>query len=59
MNGSAEGRRSAQLLLLVLSGAVFLLEIVPNLVGGGYGYFIAELYYIACSDRLALGYVGS
>jgi 4-amino-4-deoxy-L-arabinose transferase-like glycosyltransferase len=48
--------RRAHLYLAALSGIVFLLEIVPNLFGG-YGYFIDEFYYIACSKRLALGYV--
>ena len=37
-----------------LSGAKFLLHI---LTARGYGYFRDELYYIACSDRLAFGYV--
>jgi hypothetical protein len=48
--------RSTHLLLAALSGALLLLEIVPNLFGG-YGYFIDEFYYIACSARLAPGYV--
>jgi hypothetical protein len=33
-----------------------LLYLVTN-VSGGYGYFRDELYYIACSDHLDLGYV--
>jgi 4-amino-4-deoxy-L-arabinose transferase-like glycosyltransferase len=56
MTTESGSSRRADLLLVFLSGALFLLEIVPNLFGG-YGYFIDELYYIACSDRLALGYV--
>jgi hypothetical protein len=34
----------------------FLSQLVPNLFGG-YGYFIDELYYLACARRLAWGYV--
>ena len=43
-------------LLVALAGITFLIQIVPNLFGG-YGYFIDEFYYIACSERLAAGYV--
>ena len=43
-------------LLLSIAGAAFLLQIIPNLFGG-YGYFIDELYYIACARRLDFGYV--
>jgi hypothetical protein len=32
------------------------MEFVPNALDG-YGYFIDELYYIACAKRLAFGYV--
>ena len=41
------------------AGAAALLQIAATLVGQrfGYGYFIDELYYIACAKRLALGYV--
>ncbi|HEY9045398.1 MAG TPA: glycosyltransferase family 39 protein [Ohtaekwangia sp.] len=35
---------------------VFLLHLIVNL-NGGYGFFRDELYYIACSDHLAWGYV--
>lgn len=55
-NEAAESASHPQRLLLALAGAAFLLEIVPSLLGG-YGYFIDELYYVACSERLALGYV--
>ena len=43
-------------LLLSIAGAAFALQIVPNFFGG-YGYFIDELYYIACARRLDFGYV--
>ena len=35
-------------LLLSIAGAAFVFQILPNLFGG-YGYFIDELYYIACA----------
>jgi hypothetical protein len=40
--------------LLALSALTLLLHAV---VGARYGYFRDELYYLACSDRLAWGYV--
>ncbi len=43
-------------MLLGLAGTYFLLEWLPAFAGT-YGYFIDELYYLACSERLALGYV--
>jgi len=48
--------RRANLLLLGLASVYFLLEWIPSFFGP-YGYFIDELYYIACSEHLALGYV--
>jgi hypothetical protein len=39
-----------------VAGVALLAQIVPNLLGG-YGYFIDELYYLACARRLAWGYV--
>ncbi len=44
---------------LVLSGLSFALFLYLMLTAAfsGYGYFIDELYYIACSKRLAFGYV--
>jgi hypothetical protein len=43
-----------RILLGVLSFAAFLLHAIFN---GRYGYFIDELYYLACSHHLAWGYV--
>jgi len=48
--------RRVNLLLAALGSAAFAIHWVPNLIDG-YGYFIDELYYIACSGRLAWGYV--
>lgn len=45
---------SATALLLGLAFAKVLLHCLTN---GNYGYFRDELYYIACSDHLAWGYV--
>ncbi len=42
--------------LAIMATIYFLVEFVPNLKDG-YGYFIDELYYLACAKRLALGYV--
>ncbi len=49
-------RRTENLLLAALGSVAFLLQWVPNLIDG-YGYFIDEFYYIACTERLAWGYV--
>jgi len=40
--------------LLTLAAAKLLLHFLTN---GNYGYFIDELYYIACSEHLDFGYV--
>ena len=40
--------------LIVLPGLKLLIHLVTS---GGYGYFRDEFYYIACSERLAFGYV--
>lgn len=40
----------------ILALAAFLLFLLPGILGP-YGFFIDELYYIACSKRLAWGYV--
>ncbi|HUL34224.1 MAG TPA: glycosyltransferase family 39 protein [Candidatus Eisenbacteria bacterium] len=41
----------------LLGGLAFLLFAAHLLVGGRYGYFVDELYYLACSHHLAWGYV--
>ncbi len=43
-------------LLAGLALGAFALQMTVNLMGG-YGYFIDELYYVACAKRLAWGYV--
>lgn len=48
--------RQANSILLGLAGVYFLLEWAPTFAGI-YGYFIDELYYIACSKHLDFGYV--
>jgi len=51
--------RSAKIELLILSGLSFGLFLYLMIAGAlsSYGYFIDEFYYIACSKRLAFGYV--
>ena len=47
-------------LLLALAGVAFAFQIIPDLdldVFSGYGYFIDELYYMACARRFDFGYV--
>jgi hypothetical protein len=48
--------RRANVILSSLALVYFLLEWIPSFLGT-YGYFIDELYYVACSERLAFGYV--
>jgi 4-amino-4-deoxy-L-arabinose transferase-like glycosyltransferase len=43
--------------VLLLLGAAFSLLVLAPSFSGRYGLFIDELYYVACSERLALGYV--
>jgi len=43
-------------LLLILAMTKLVLHFVTN-IWGGYGYFRDELYYIACSEHLDIGYV--
>ena len=45
-----------KLAVAVIALACFLLHFITNL-NGAYGFFRDELYYIACSDHLAWGYV--
>ena len=45
---------SADAAVLILSSAAFLLHLYA---GANYGYFVDELYYLACSRHLAWGYV--
>jgi dolichyl-phosphate-mannose-protein mannosyltransferase len=52
---AAQKRSGSELTLIVLFSALALL--VHLLTNGRYGYFRDELYYIACSRHLALGYV--
>ncbi len=40
----------------ILAAASFFLFLLPGVLGA-YGHFIDELYYLACSKRLAWGYV--
>ena len=41
----------------LLGGLSFLMFAAHMLVSGRYGYFVDELYYLACSHHLAWGYV--
>jgi Dolichyl-phosphate-mannose-protein mannosyltransferase len=41
----------------LLGGLAFLLFAAHMIVSGRYGYFVDELYYLACSHHLAWGYV--
>src|SRR5260221_199640 len=51
---SPESRRGDWALL---GGLAFLLFLAHMLVSGRYGYFVDELYYLACSHHLDWGYV--
>src|SRR6516164_9364985 len=42
---------------VLLSGLSFVVFAAHMLVSGRYGYFVDELYYLACSHHLAWGYV--
>jgi len=43
--------------LAILGGLSFAMFAAHMLVSGRYGYFVDELYYLACSHHLAWGYV--
>jgi hypothetical protein len=51
-----DSERLDLLLLISLAAAKFLVHFGVN-AAGAYGFFRDEFYYIACSDRLAFGYV--
>jgi hypothetical protein len=40
-----------------VAGVALVTFLLHGLTSGGYGYFRDEFYYLACSDRLAAGYV--
>ena len=46
--------RSHWIIMLAIGGVGFIVHLVTN---GNYGIFRDELYYIACSEHLAFGYV--
>jgi hypothetical protein len=41
----------------IIGAIAFLVFLAHMLVSGRYGYFVDELYYLACSHHLAWGYV--
>jgi hypothetical protein len=53
--GTPEGR-FAVTAVVPIAVALFLVELLPAF-GETYGYFLDELYYLACAKRPALGYV--
>jgi hypothetical protein len=48
--------RNEKIIVGILASACFFMHLITNLTGA-YGFFRDELYYIACSDHLAFGYV--
>ena len=55
-SGNREAGRKANVILLGLASAYFVLELVPGITGA-YRYFIDEFYYLACANHIAAGYV--
>ena len=55
-NESVSHPQSSILLILVFAFGILAFHLLVNAFGG-YGIFRDEFYYIACSKRLALGYV--
>lgn len=53
---SSRSSPSALTILFAIAGVKLVLHLVINLFGG-YGIFRDELYYLACADHLAFGYV--
>src|SRR6266513_1303869 len=55
-NEGTTGHESSRawLLLIIFGGAALLVHLLTN---GRYGYFRDELYYLACGQHLAFGYV--
>jgi len=56
VSSAASSGARANVALALIAVATVLLEWIPGF-RGPYGYFIDELYYLACADRLAWGYV--
>ena len=54
LQASSDSRRGDWTLL---GGLAFSLFFMHLLVSGRYGYFVDELYYLACSHHLDWGYV--
>lgn len=52
----APAAQSPSRVVLALSAAYFCLTCLPSF-NRAYGYFIDELYYLACAQHLAFGYV--
>jgi hypothetical protein len=48
--------RNATVVTAAMAAAFFLILLLPSL-SPHYGFYSDELYYLACTDRLALGYV--
>ena len=55
LDDAPEGRFAAAV-VAPIAGAVFVVGMLPAF-GESYGYFVDELYYLACAKRPAAGYV--